>query len=64
MYEMVRNAFEMSLKGDGSTTPATPATPPFAGDLENETYLAILNGIRSFNPDLYVPEEKKEEPVE
>jgi len=54
---MVRNAFEMSLKGDGSTTPATPATPPFAGDMENETYLAILNGLRNFNPDLFVPPE-------
>ena len=64
MYDLVRNAFEMSLKGDGNTTPATPATPPFAGDMENETYLAILNGIRNFNPDLYVPSEKKEEPVE
>ena len=51
---MVKNAFDMSLKGDGSTT---PATPPFAGDLENETYLTILNGIRAFNPDAFVPAE-------
>ena len=60
MYDLVRNAFEMSLRGEGST----PATPPFAGDMENETYLAILNGIRNFNPDLYVPAEKQDEPVE
>ena len=28
---------------------AEGATPPYAGDLENETYKAILSAIRDFN---------------
>ena len=32
--------------------------PPFAGDLENETYKAIVQKLRDFNPD--EEEEKKE----
>lgn len=31
------------------------ATPPFTGDLENPLYVSILAGMKSFQPELYVP---------
>lgn len=56
-YDGVKNAFESSLSADAPT-------PPFSGDMENATYLSILQGLREFNPDLYVPPAQEEKPAE
>lgn len=37
------------------------ATTPFAGDLEGRLYLSIIQGMRNFKPELYVPKEKVED---
>ena len=36
------------------------ATPPFAGNLEDPLYTAILDGLRAFNPEDF-PEPPAEE---
>ena len=41
-YEVIFDAFSRALSADA-------ATPPFAGNLEDPTYLAILEGMRNFN---------------
>ena len=33
------------------------AGAPFAGNLEDPMYLAIIQGLRDFKPELYVPAE-------
>ena len=40
-YEQICSIFERAYKDP---------QPPFAGDLENETYKAIVNRMRSFVP--------------
>jgi hypothetical protein len=46
MHDKVSIVFKQALSEED-------ATVPFAGDLENPTYLTILATIRSFNPENY-----------
>ena len=49
MYDQISNAWNKALSPEASA-------PPFQGDLENPTYLRIIQGLRDFKPENY-PEE-------
>ena len=44
VYDQVSNAWNIAL---------TQATPPFQGDLENQVYVKITQGMRDFKPEDY-----------
>ena len=44
IYDTISNAWNMAL---------TQATAPFTGDLENPTYLKIIQCMRDFKPEMF-----------
>ena len=53
LYDQVSNAWGQSLSAEA-------ATPVYAGNLEDATYLKMLQTMRDFKPDQYVEEPTKE----
>ena len=53
MYDQISNAWNKALSPEATA-------PPFQGDLENPTYLRIIQGLRDFKPENYPEEEAAE----
>lgn len=52
LYDQVSSAWNKALSPEATA-------PPFQGDLENPTYLRIIQGMRDFKPENFPEEEPK-----